>query len=533
MPLEHGSSKEAIANNISTEEAAGKPHAQAVAIALNTASDQAPTMQAAGVVFLAGNRVLLLKRADNGEWGLPGGGVEDGETPFAAALREVLEETGHTVDPLQGQITQVAVVDNPDGCRFTCYSQSIADVFPVTVCTESVGMVWHDLGAPWPGPMFMCTPALIEIARGAVAMDYADTAREIDNNGFVEIKRNPLSKVGVFPYLGKSIPGADPAAIVMVYRPAEELADPQTIDSFKLTPWINDHTMLGAVPGGVPAEQKGVQGVIGQDVFFEDDTLYGNLKLFSQEHATRINDGKTPLSLGYRCRYEYAPGVFNGQEYTHIQRCIRGNHLASVNDGRMGTEVAVLDHFSFTLDAKDVYTMADPEKKPDDTGTAAAPATAKDGEMTLAELTATVKAIAPQIAAMNEALAALNKPAAPAAADAAPPAPTVDAAAMDEAVNKGVAAALASLKSRDALAARLSQHVGAFDHSDMTHGDVVKYGVEKLGIKPAAGQEAVYLAAYLDARPVSHRAYTAPAAEAMDGADKTPAFLAEAGFTAS
>lgn len=39
MPLEKGSSKEAISNNISKEEDAGKPHDQAVAIALHTADE--------------------------------------------------------------------------------------------------------------------------------------------------------------------------------------------------------------------------------------------------------------------------------------------------------------------------------------------------------------------------------------------------------------------------------------------------------------------------------------------------------------
>lgn len=37
MPLEEGSSREAISQNIKTEIAAGKPQKQAVAIALNTA----------------------------------------------------------------------------------------------------------------------------------------------------------------------------------------------------------------------------------------------------------------------------------------------------------------------------------------------------------------------------------------------------------------------------------------------------------------------------------------------------------------
>lgn len=39
-------------------------------------------------------RVLLVQRADNGLWALPGGGMEFGETLAQCAEREVLEETG-------------------------------------------------------------------------------------------------------------------------------------------------------------------------------------------------------------------------------------------------------------------------------------------------------------------------------------------------------------------------------------------------------------------------------------------------------
>ncbi len=41
--------------------------------------------------------ILLMRRSDNGHWGLPGGYVEVGESVSEAARREVVEETGWTV----------------------------------------------------------------------------------------------------------------------------------------------------------------------------------------------------------------------------------------------------------------------------------------------------------------------------------------------------------------------------------------------------------------------------------------------------
>ena len=44
-----------------------------------------------------GQRVLLTRRADNGVWCLPGGGMDAGESASEACAREVLEETGLVV----------------------------------------------------------------------------------------------------------------------------------------------------------------------------------------------------------------------------------------------------------------------------------------------------------------------------------------------------------------------------------------------------------------------------------------------------
>jgi len=52
---------------------------------------------AIGIVFdKEKSSVLLVKRRDIPVWVLPGGGIDPGETPEKATIREVLEETGLT-----------------------------------------------------------------------------------------------------------------------------------------------------------------------------------------------------------------------------------------------------------------------------------------------------------------------------------------------------------------------------------------------------------------------------------------------------
>ncbi len=50
------------------------------------------------VIFDTDQRVLLCHRTDFDAWNLPGGGVESGELPTEAVIREVAEETGLTVE---------------------------------------------------------------------------------------------------------------------------------------------------------------------------------------------------------------------------------------------------------------------------------------------------------------------------------------------------------------------------------------------------------------------------------------------------
>jgi 8-oxo-dGTP diphosphatase len=52
------------------------------------------TIGAFAVIFDEHGQVLLCHRRDLDVWNLPGGGVESGELPTEAVIREVMEETG-------------------------------------------------------------------------------------------------------------------------------------------------------------------------------------------------------------------------------------------------------------------------------------------------------------------------------------------------------------------------------------------------------------------------------------------------------
>jgi 8-oxo-dGTP diphosphatase len=60
---------------------------------------RAPVLAAGGIVLRQGDTPLfaVVRLRKRNEWVLPKGKLDDGETPRAAAEREVLEETGHDV----------------------------------------------------------------------------------------------------------------------------------------------------------------------------------------------------------------------------------------------------------------------------------------------------------------------------------------------------------------------------------------------------------------------------------------------------
>lgn len=390
------------------------------------------------------------------------------------------------------------------------------------------------------------------------------TKRTYDNNGWLEVKDNPISKVGVFDYLGAEIGAPVPDKIYRVLRPPEELASEETINSFKLTPFIIEHEMLGK--HATPAEMKGIQGVIGENVYFDPPYLRANIKIFSDVALSNIDSGKIDLSPGYRSKYEFISGIYEGQHYDAIQRHLRGNHLALVDEGRTGPDVAVQDHLVITIDTKELIRMNEEENKEKQT--------ADEGAFTAEQVTALKSIIAEVIAQTKpstdenleeekkstdanpeeeqkaeEAVTAAEVAAeeattgTPEAVEAAEVAIETAVEAIEEAkehldqattdsLNRrlkrlkngiGTMDEIASLKrkikrleaskptmdtgvllkqigERDSLAHKLTPFLGVFDHAAMTKQQVAEYGVDKLGIQCGKGNEAIALDAWMQGR---------------------------------
>lgn len=371
-----------------------------------------------------------------------------------------------------------------------------------------------------------------------------------DENGYITIPKNPISKSGIFQYLGKSIsPELEPDRTYNVWRPVEELNNPETIESFRLTPWISEHVMLGE--GYTPAENVGVQGVTGETVEFVGDTLYSKLKLFGEDLKKLIKAGLNELSLGFRCQWIMQSGTFGGKPYDVIQRQIRGNHLASVDNARMGSDVRVaMDRAVFALDSIDF------KLKP-------------NGEiMDLKEVAkAIAEALSPMQTAMDEMSKGMENMKKEKAEDMEMKEKSMDemtkalktgdmhkdgmdekavkdaydkmmkakdedkekkSGAMDSAIQalqeevktlKSTAmdgnAFMKAFAEKQDLAAKASQIVGAFDHADLDAQGVAKYAVEKLGIACDSGAELATLRGYLAARKAP--SYTVDPGTALDG----------------
>ncbi|MDR1039253.1 MAG: DUF2213 domain-containing protein [Deltaproteobacteria bacterium] len=191
---------------------------------------------------------------------------------------------------------------------------------------------------------------LLRKARGAAAgrkrvlsFDGSVSRRRKDENGFLHVDATHISKEEVTEYWGWEIPGFEslglsPDRLYRVYRPAEELE--KAARSFDNLPLLLMHH-----PDSADSPQIEFRvGSVGSNGEFVRPYLDNSIAVTVQEAIDAVESGACrELSCAYFYDPDPTPGEFEGKRYDLVQRNIRGNHVALVDEGRCGPDVAVAD----------------------------------------------------------------------------------------------------------------------------------------------------------------------------------------------
>ena len=351
----------------------------------------------AGILFATpkGDGLFLKRKgADQaGTWSIPAGRVEQDEEPCDAARRESIEEIG--VLPKW----ELAALhrETRDGVDFATFGQQVDDRFDPVLNDEHDEYVWAPLDDP-PQPLHPGLAALLEkFAKPAVdgeiksikikfktgegedqtggealealqigvpqkgelegintdsklklALDRS-SVRSFDEDGRMRVSVANISKANICPYRGDEIPGWDPETkkhalgldpdkIYKMFRDPAELKK-------SVPTWNGVQLLRKHVPVDAKDHRKhDIVGTTGTNAEFADPYLRNSLVFWTNEGIDLVESNEQrELSSGYHYDPDMTPGTFNGEPFDGVMRNIRGNHVALVEEGRVGSDVAVGD----------------------------------------------------------------------------------------------------------------------------------------------------------------------------------------------
>ncbi len=154
------------------------------------------------------------------------------------------------------------------------------------------------------------------------------------DEGFLICRNVPIARTGTMEYLARELClEGDPERIVTVNRYEEDVFSPAAMASFEGKIVTDNHPPDNILPETAGAYSRGHV----QNVRREGDKLVADLHITEASLISDIENGvKREVSCGYTCVY-----VPDGSGYRQTQ--IRGNHVAVVQAGRAGHEVAIKD----------------------------------------------------------------------------------------------------------------------------------------------------------------------------------------------
>lgn len=182
----------------------------------------------------------------------------------------------------------------------------------------------------------------LSAADSALLLAFDRSMRRKDLDGHLHVETTTISKANVCPYIGREINnyqelGLDPNRMYMLYRDRAELE--AAAKSFENKPLMMKHL-------GVTADQPHKMVRVGtvSNVRYQHPRLVATVTVWDAEAILAIESHELDqLSAGYRYKADMTAGIVDGVHHDGIMRSIVGNHVATVEAGRIGPDALISD----------------------------------------------------------------------------------------------------------------------------------------------------------------------------------------------
>jgi hypothetical protein len=150
----------------------------------------------------------------------------------------------------------------------------------------------------------------------------------------------------------------DPNETVRVFRPEKEVFATDSLETLTRLPITLNHPVKDGQGVMVDANnwREFVRGESGEEILRDGEFIRVPVRITDAGAVTSVQRTHPEFSLGYTCKIDPTPGVYDGQPYDASVTDIRYNHLAACAVARGGAELRITDERTVAQGATAVNT---------------------------------------------------------------------------------------------------------------------------------------------------------------------------------
>ena len=170
-----------------------------------------------------------------------------------------------------------------------------------------------------------------------------NSQRVYTDEGFLRVP-GKAARTGIQEYLASELRLKDraPNDIIRVYRPAEEVFNDESLQSYLGADVTNNHPPTLVNASTYRNTSVGVVTSVGRQ---DGDFVIVDMVIKDKDAIKAVETGKCELSAGYTAVYDDTPGTTpEGEPYDFRQTQIKINHVAIVDRARAGAMARIFDN---------------------------------------------------------------------------------------------------------------------------------------------------------------------------------------------